>query len=48
VEKRCLLVVPAITLTNCLNYAAGVDALVDVERNGGDFKGGMLCLASPD
>ena len=47
-KERSLLIVFAITLANCLNYRAGVNALMDMERNGGNLKRGMLGFPSPD
>jgi hypothetical protein len=34
--------------TDCINDGSRVDALVDVEGNGGDFEGGVLGFAGPD
>ena len=48
VEEGRLFIIAAVALADGLDDGAGINVLMDTERDGGDVKGGMLCFTSPN
>jgi len=47
-KERCLFTVFAVALADSFNDIAGFNVFMDMEGNGWNFKGGVLCLTCPN